>query len=133
MDEFNVRDDQVKGKLPKYLEGGKKIKVRVLVIDAEQKILKLTAKPLLLTEDLEILKSYNDPKADTPYYGTLVSQNAYGFTKIGDAYVIENQFIVKKDIDSNHKKNLIYNQIFQLINKLKQKQIYYFSIIKYLF
>ena len=41
--------------------------------------------------------------------------------------------IVKKDIDSNHKKNLIYNQILNKINKLKQKQIYYFSIIKYLF
>ena len=41
--------------------------------------------------------------------------------------------IVKKDIDSNHKKNLIYNLILNKINKLKQKQIYYFSIIKYLF
>mgnify|MGYP001163890785 FL=1 len=29
------------------------------------------------------------------------NQNAYGFTKIGDAYVIENQFIIKKDIDAS--------------------------------
>ena len=41
--------------------------------------------------------------------------------------------IVKKDIDVNYNKNSIYNQILHLINNLKQKQIYYFSIIKYLF
>ena len=29
------------------------------------------------------------------------NQDAYGFTKIGDAYVIENQFIVKKNIDAS--------------------------------
>ena len=36
------------------------------------------------------------------------NQNAYGFTKIGDAYVIENQFIIKKDIDASSYRGTLF-------------------------
>ena len=41
--------------------------------------------------------------------------------------------IVKNNIETKCKENIIYNKVLYLINRFKQKQIYYFSIIKYLF
>lgn len=77
------------------------MKTRVLFVNPTNKVLKLTIKPLMISEDLNILSSYKNIDKSMEYYGTIVSENDFGFTVAFFNNV--KGFLTYKDIeDSNN-------------------------------
>ena len=69
---MNITDQPGK-KLPKYIQEGNNVKARILYLDSESKILEFTLKPTLISEDLNLIMSYNGINKELEYYGTIVN------------------------------------------------------------
>ena len=102
--------------------------MRVLVVDPRQKILKLTSKPLLMADDLNILKAYDDISLESEYYGTIVQENKFGF--IVSFFNNVKGFLTFKDIEEANnisRKNFKIGQtvkVFVGFVKVQQKKIW---------
>jgi ribosomal protein S1 len=96
----NNYSDSHRRKLPKFINVGQSFKTRVLEINSKKKILKLTCKPMLLSDDLNIIKSYNDIDESLEYHGTIVAENKFGFTIAFFNGV--NGFITYNDIEQSN-------------------------------
>ena len=108
VDHFSISDGVGK-KLPRYIREGSKVKCRILFVEKEQKVLKLTLKPTMISEDLAVLKDYNNIDLTKEYYGTIVSENTFGFT-ISFFNEITG-FLTFNDIENQHN---ISRQTFQI-------------------
>jgi len=79
VDSLNFSDKPFQGFMnPKFKEN-KSLKIRVLNIDPINKRLFLTVKPILLQENLNILKDFETIEAGKAYYGYISGKNEYGF------------------------------------------------------
>ncbi|RVE44119.1 hypothetical protein evm_011230, partial [Chilo suppressalis] len=91
-------------KLTKKFKVGQSLKARVLVLDRAKNSLILTLKPSLLTEDLEVLSSYEQAQIGKAYTGFIRFVRDYVLVTFFDnvtAYV-PRSYVTKEPIESLH-------------------------------
>lgn len=64
---------------PKLQELEKEIKVRVLIVDSQKRLLVFTKKDSLMKEDLKVYMSYKDIKIGDEYVGVVAAVNQFGY------------------------------------------------------
>lgn len=80
IDFYNTADIPKAGPIPKHLKEGRKIKVRVMSVNASDKTLRFTIKPSLINEeDDKILKNISSAQVNSSYLGFISRKTEYGF------------------------------------------------------
>lgn len=80
VDFYNTADIPKAGPIPKNLKEGRKIKVRVISVNASDKTLRFTIKPAFLNEEEDkILKNISNAQVGDSYLGFISRKTDYGY------------------------------------------------------